>query len=168
LNITTHTKVCGLFGLLDAQKNLTFVKQMSADFSQQFIFLTLEKGINIVLNRFIDSTTAYQGYGNGIPLNIISVVNDVATDGIKPDLTYILDMPAEKALSRINKAEFGQFDRIELKGKEYLEKVRQGYLEIVKKESERCVLIPYQDGDIEGTHRKIVNVLSERIKFLRN
>ena len=60
----------------------------------------LESGRTILCARFADSTLAYQGFGAGIPLEVLRVLEDAATDGLKPDLTILLDLPVQEGLSR--------------------------------------------------------------------
>lgn len=94
----------------------------------------------VVCDRFYDSTTAYQGYGRGIELEAVKKVNHVASLGIVPDLTFILDIE----ISEINRRKAtgkATADRMEGSGTELYTKVRQGYENIAKAEPNRCVLI---------------------------
>ena len=111
----------------------------------------------IVADRYVDSTTAYQGYGRGIPLNQVEAVNEMATQGTMPDLTFLLDLPPVEGLTRIGNLQLGfQFDdsmlhaddvraregaRFEDEPLEFHERVRQGYRELAAKEPKRfCVI----------------------------
>ena len=111
----------------------------------------------IVADRYVDSTTAYQGYGRGIPLDQVEVVNEMATQGTMPDLTFLLDLPPVEGLTRIGNLQLGfQFDdsvlhaddvrasegaRFEDEPLEFHERVRRGYRELAAKESKRfCVI----------------------------
>jgi len=97
--------------------------------------------IDVVLaDRFFDSTTAYQGYGRGIDISTINVVNHIACQGIVPDLTFLLDIPVETSFERLA-SERDRTDRIEKSGKEFFKKVRRGFLTIAKQEPERFMVI---------------------------
>ncbi len=97
----------------------------------------LERGCIVLLDRFTDSTTAYQGYGRGIDLELVKSVNDAATQGIKPDLTFLFDVTAEDGLRRHDR----HHDRIEQEGVQFMEKVRQGYLTVAKGDPARVVVV---------------------------
>ena len=88
----------------------------------------------ILIDRFYDSSTAYQGYGKGIEISLIEFLNERTTEGLKPDLTILIDIDPETALSRI-----GKKDRFE--DREFLEKVREGFLKIAEKEKGRFFTI---------------------------
>ncbi|TAN45048.1 MAG: dTMP kinase [Nitrospirae bacterium] len=99
----------------------------------------LKKGTVVITDRFTDSTTAYQGYGRGMDLSLINSINDIATNGIKPDLTILLDLDPEAGLGR-NKS-VNKVDRFELEALAFHQKVRKGFLEIAGMERERFELI---------------------------
>ena len=114
-------------------------------------------GAVVIADRYVDSTTAYQGYGRGIPLKQVEVVNALATQGVMPDLTFLLDISPVDGLMRIGDLQLGfQFDdsvlhpdeararegaRFEDEPLEFHERVRQGYLKIAAKQPDRfCVI----------------------------
>ena len=97
----------------------------------------LEKGEIIICDRFLDSTIVYQGYGGGINLSFIKKLGDFATLGLKPDLTFLLDIETREGLRRAGKVK----DRIELKSLTYHRRVRRGYLALVRKEPRRIKTI---------------------------
>ena len=99
----------------------------------------LEKGYIVICDRFHDSTIAYQGYGRGVSLKIINDLYDMFVDSIKPDLTILLDLPAEIGLERNEKA--NKRDRFELEDITFHNKVKQGYLEIARSDPERFFVI---------------------------
>ncbi len=99
---------------------------------------SLEQGMVVICDRFTDSTLAYQGYGRGLGLEMINHLNFLATDGIKPDLTILLDMPVVEGLARKGKT---QPDRFEKQPLEFHEKVRRGYLQMARNEPERWLII---------------------------
>ena len=99
----------------------------------------LEDGINVICSRFVDSTLAYQGYGRGLNHDQLRAVNHVATGGLLPDLTLLLDIPVEVGLAR--KRGEAVSDRIGREERDFHERVRQGFLELAKREPRRFVVI---------------------------
>ena len=116
----------------------------------------IDKGVIVICDRHTDSTVAYQGYGRGLDLKQIHYLNNIATNGIKPDLTFILDIDVETSLERIGKAR----DRMESAGIEFFDRVRNGYIEISRQEPERAKLINGKDS-IENIHSQIIKHISE-------
>lgn len=100
----------------------------------------LEKDYYVISDRFHDSSTAYQGYGRGVPLDIIKVIHQLAIDDTIPDLTFYMDIPVGVANERKKKQLKGKLDRIEQSDIDFYNRVRNGYLEIAKQE-ERVKII---------------------------
>jgi len=92
----------------------------------------------VVCDRYTDSTIAYQGYGGELELDEIATVNRIATGGLTPDLTFLLDIPASEGLSR---KEGKTPDRFEQKELRYHDRVRRGYLALAKREPGRFIII---------------------------
>jgi dTMP kinase len=86
----------------------------------------LKKGYIILMDRFYLATVVYQGYGRGINRNIITYLNNLSVDGIKPDLTIIYDVSRKEAVKRMKKRE--KKDRIEMENGRFHDRVRHGYL----------------------------------------
>lgn len=103
----------------------------------------LASGTDVISDRFIDSSTAYQGFGRGLSLDFILAMNLFATNGLVPDCTLYLDIDPIVALARATKE---GADRIEREGIEFHQKLREGYLWIASKEPERFKVI-----DASGT-----------------
>ena len=97
----------------------------------------LEEGVIVLCDRHTDSTVAYQGYGRGLDLEQIHNLNNIATNGLKPDLTIVLDVDVETSQNRVG----SEKDRMESAGIEFHKKVRNGYLEIAKEEPQRVKVI---------------------------
>ena len=110
----------------------------------------------VLCDRHTDSTVAYQGYGRGLDINKINLLNEYATSGLKPDLTIIFDIDAETSLQRVGKEK----DRMESAGVEFFNKVRQGYLEIAKQEPNRVKVINSSDT-IENIHKQVVELVEK-------
>ena len=106
----------------------------------------LERGQIVLCDRHTDSTLAYQGYGRGIDLGLLRSLNDIASRGIKPDLTLLFDCPVEIGLSRTAQRKFQAAsgpneDRFEREKIEFHERVRAGFLELARAEPERFRII---------------------------
>lgn len=99
----------------------------------------LQAGRSVVSDRYTDSSIAYQGYGRGIPLDVIRSVAEAATGGLWPDLTIFLDVPIDDGLARVGKR--GAHDRLEAESREFHERVRAGYLEMIAREPGRFVRV---------------------------
>ena len=96
----------------------------------------LKRGVVVISDRFADSSQAYQGYARGIDLDMVKMLNDYAIEGVKPDLTILLDLPAELGLARQQ-----GIDRVSSEKMAFHEAVRQGFLAVAKHEPGRVVLI---------------------------
>lgn len=103
------------------------------------ILPNLEKGITVVSDRFIDSSTAYQGYGRNL-LKEVSMLNSLVTAGLKPDLTLYLYLDTN--ISRDRKLDMGtQLDRMEAENQEFNTKVLHGFVSIAKEEPSRVKIV---------------------------
>lgn len=101
----------------------------------------LERGALVLMDRFIDSSVAYQGYGRGLDLEAIHWLNQFATDGKNPDLTLLLDLPAEQGLARIQAHRSGDVDRLDQEDLSWHQRVRQGYLQLSEENPDRLVKV---------------------------
>ncbi|MGB9886949.1 MAG: dTMP kinase [Moorellales bacterium] len=100
----------------------------------------LQPGWVVICDRYTDSTLAYQGYGRGLDLSLLAAVNRMATGGLEPDLTLLLDLPVAEAGRRL--AQAGRpADRLEGEGAGFMEKVRAGYLALARQNPERMVVV---------------------------
>ena len=109
----------------------------------------LAAGKWVVSDRFSDSTKAYQGYGRGLPLDVIETVNAFACEGLKPDLTILLDVTPETSHARMRRRE-GETDtaadRIERAGDEFHARLRRGFAEMAAAEPERIRVVDANGG----------------------
>ena len=111
-----------------------------AQLIQEKIVPALKKGLVVISDRYYDSSTAYQGYGRAIDVDVIHQINRFATSSIKPDLTFFIDIDIEELENR-KKQTNQKLDRMEDQDRTFFERVRNGYLQIVKQESERFHII---------------------------
>jgi len=113
--------------LLPLSELLLFIT-CRAQLSAEVIAPALEEGKVVVSSRYRLSSLAYQGYGRGIDLDLIRRLNEAATGGRHPDLTFLIDLPAKVALARKR----GKGDRIEGEDIAFYQRVRQGYLKLAQ------------------------------------
>ena len=106
----------------------------------QCIAPALAEGQIVISDRFGDATVAYQGYGRGLDLELIHHLNRVATDGLVPDLTIVLDVPVKVGLGRARRRR-RSMDRLEMEDFEFHQRVRDGYLTIAREEPHRVKVI---------------------------
>ncbi len=117
----------------------------------------------VLSDRFTDSTLAYQGYGRGLDAGRILSVNDFATGGLVPDITFLLDVDVEAGLGRAMKRMDGhdaglREDRFEREEAAFHERVRSGFLEIAGRDPERVRVIDGR-GEIHSIHREICVIM---------
>src|ERR1043166_1159236 len=113
---------------------------------QEVVSPAMAQGKIVLCDRHTDSTLAYQGYGRGIDLSLLRSLNDIASEGIKPDLTLLFDCPAEIGLSRTvqrqpQTASGRNEDRFEREKIEFHERVRAGFLELARAEPNRFRIV---------------------------
>lgn len=143
--LSTHNK---------SMRNETEVLLFSAARAQivaELIRPALAQGKLVICDRYYDSTYAYQGYGLGLDLNSLRAITQFATGGLVPDLTFYVDVPVELGLARRHR---GETNRLDLKNVEYHTRVRNGYLELVKAEPQRFILID-GSGTVEAVQAQI-------------
>ncbi|MBO0858386.1 MAG: dTMP kinase [Chloracidobacterium sp.] len=126
-----------------------------AQHARQVIMPALAKGKIVLSDRFYDATTVYQGYARGFDLGLVNQLNELATGGLKPDLTLVFDLDVHTGLKRTRRRgdETGTAarpDRLDQEPVEFHERVRKAYLEIASREPERFRVIP-ATGQVEET-----------------
>lgn len=131
----THTSEAIRSILLDKQYDISPVAEMllfsaaRAQLVNERIRPALANGMIVLLDRFYDSTTAYQGYGRQfLDITTINELNKIATGGLTPDMSFYFDLDVDAAFSR----RIGEGDRMEDSGKDFFDRVRNGYLRMAK------------------------------------
>lgn len=122
----------------------------------------LDKGTWVICDRFIDSTTAYQGYGRGLPVDEVQAINSFTIHWTAPDLTLLLDLDIDTGFDRISQRflELGESaDRFEQEERSFHERVRQGYLSQAETEPERFRVVDASQ-DPETVSEEIWNIIS--------
>lgn len=129
-----------------------------AEHVRRVIRPALERGAWVVSDRYLDSSLAYQGFGRGLPLSWLGEVIHGATRGLKPHLTFLLDLPPEEALRRMDKR---YKDHIENSGLGFFERVRDGYLTLAESEPTRFVVID-ATMDVSQVHARVIEHVYSR------
>jgi len=129
-----------------------------AELSRTVIRPLLEDGCTVLLDRFGDSSTAYQGYGHGVDIDFIQRTNLIVTGGLQPDLTILFDIDPEAALARLSDLS----DRIEGRGLEFFRLVRDGFLKLAEKEPERFRIVD-AGKDVEDVGKQVIRFVEELV-----
>jgi len=141
---------------IEPQTELLLFNASRAHLVFQVIRPALENGSIVICDRFAESTIAYQGYGRGLDFNLIENVNNIAIQGLRPDLIVLLDIPVEQGLARKRPS-----DRFEKEDLAFHQRVRRGYLEMAKKEPERWFVV-----DASLPRKEIQRLIWERVEQL--
>ena len=129
----------------------------------------LASGRLVLCDRFTDSTLAYQGYGRGVDLDMLRRLNQVASHGITPDVTFLLDCPVEVGLSRTAqrnmnlKSGGSREDRFEQERADFHERVRRGFLELARAEPQRIYVLD-ASRPTEEVHHEIKKIVDEKLR----
>lgn len=129
-------------GAMSASTEALLYLAARAQLVAEVIQPALEAGEMLICDRFTDSTLAYQGGGRGLDVDLLTAFNRMATAGIVPDCTILLDIdPVLGRRRRLAGRGAAQEDRLESEGLEFYQRVRQGYLEIARREPERVRVV---------------------------
>jgi dTMP kinase len=123
----------------------------------QVIRPALERGATVLSDRYADATVAYQGFAQGVDLDTVRDLNLLATGGVLPDLTLLLDLAPEIGLARIHGRRLDAFERM---GLEFHRRVRDGYLEIARGDKARVVVLD-ADRSPEDLHAAVMAAVDE-------
>ena len=120
----------------------------------------ITKGEFVICDRFTDSTIAYQGYGRGLNIKNLELINTIATDGLIPDITFILDIDPQKATERLKTV---NPDRMEAAGIDFFKNIRQGYRQIREQNKSRCIIINGEKPQ-KDISKEIHHIIMKRFK----
>ncbi|HLE78231.1 MAG TPA: dTMP kinase [bacterium] len=153
---------------MSAQTEMLLFAASRAQFVSEIVDPALRAGRIVVSERFVDSSLAYQGYARGLGVDLVRMVNAVATQGLQPDLTLLLDIDPGVGLGRAQAAEGkegqrGTGDRLEQEGIAFQQRVREGFLSIAQEEPHRVRVIDASRAQ-RAVHGDIVRIVDE---FLR-
>ncbi len=124
----------------------------------------IDRGDDVLCDRFTDATLAYQGFGRLLPLDQLHTLNDWATGGLRPDLTFVFDLPEETGLARArsrNADSVKDEGRFEAEDLRFHRRVREGYLALAVAEPARFAVID-ADGSEEQVHQRMMETLQSR------
>lgn len=129
---------------IDPLTELYLFEAARTEFFKEIIIPNRNNGTSIISDRSMYSSEAYQGYAGGIDLNLIKLLNEESSFGIKPDLVILINVLAEKGLEKeLDKDRFGE------KGIDFHKKVNEGYLKIAKENPDFFLVIPYIENGLE-------------------
>jgi dTMP kinase len=129
-----------------------------AQLVREVIQPALKSGKVVICDRYTDSTTAYQSYGRGLDLETVKAINTIATQGLNPDLTILLDIPVEEGLARKREK---KRDRFEQENIAFHYRVREGYLKMAVAEPEQWLVI-----DATLPKKKIAQIIWTKVRQL--
>jgi dTMP kinase len=132
-----------------------------AQLVEEVIRPALNRGEVVLCDRFVDSSLAYQGYGAQWNLEEVLAVNRIATGGLMPDRTFLLDIPVEAGQERL-RIRGKKKDRMEMKEKMFHERVREGYLALARSEPDRIRVI----DALQGPDKVLKEILDDLFHFL--
>nr|WP_240544622.1 dTMP kinase [Exiguobacterium algae] len=127
----------------------------------QIIRPALARGAVVLCDRFVDASIAYQGYGLQYDMDQIESLNEWATSGITPDVTFLFDLTPQRAQERMK--DRGQLDRIESRDQAFHQRVYEGFHALLNKYPERMILID-ADQSVECIHDEVLDATLERLK----
>ena len=146
---------------MDSKTELLLYMAARRQHYEEKVLPALEAGKVVLIDRFIDSSVAYQGAGRGLDKEIIAKLNDFSTDGRKPDLTLYFDVESEIGLVRIAKNADREVNRLDLEKLDMHKRVRQGYLDLAQTE-ERIVTID-ASRELEQVVAEATHVILEKL-----
>ena len=151
---------------IEAMAELFLYAAVRVQHLRQIILPAMGEGKTVLCDRFADATLAYQGYGRGLDLAWIEKIHARGMENIKPDLTFLLDLPVEEGLKRAFRRmeqQASKEDRFEKEALDFHRRVREGYLQLARREPARIILL---DGrkDEQTLHREIVALLPASLR----
>ena len=149
----------------DATTEALLVSAARRDHAEKRIRPALARGAWVLCDRFADSTLAYQGYAGGLPLDGLTALTRFAVGDLTPDLTVVLDLPAEAGLARAGRrmaAGPGAESRFEGRDLRFHEAVRNGFLDIARKDPARCVILD-ATAPVDDVARQIAAAVEGRL-----
>ncbi len=149
-------------GAMTPEAELLLFAASRAQLVREVIRPALERGAIVLCDRFLDSTTVYQGVARRLEADQVAAINRFAVEGTLPDLTLLLDLDAAKGRRRAA-ARSREKDRMEQEGAEFYEAVREGYLMLAAAHPERIAIID-ASGNIETVEAQIAAALKLRLE----
>lgn len=145
-------------GALSSRAELLLMAAARAQHVEERIRPALKSGRHVVCDRFSGSTLAYQGYGRGLPIEDVIVANELATEGLQPDLVILLDLPADLAMRRRGTVS----DRIEATGEQFHDRVVTGFRAIADADPTRWITVD-GSGSIDDVAEAVRKAVRTRL-----
>ncbi len=153
--------VQGETGRWDAMSETLLLLAARRDHLRRTVLPALAEGAWVICDRFADSTMAYQGYAHGLGRETVLALSAAAIGGFQPTITFILDLPVEIGLARAKGRGASGEDRFERMGAAFHQRLRDGFLDIARREPDRCRVID-ATAPVEAAHAEILRGLSDR------
>lgn len=144
-------------GALDVRTEILLIAAARAEHAAAVIGPTLAAGRDVVSDRYVASSLAYQGYGRQVPVEEVRRVNDWATRGLQPDLTVLIDVPAAVAAERVG----ADLDRFEAEGDGFHERVAEGYRTLAAADPHWIVVDGR--GTVEAVAARVADAVAEQL-----
>ena len=148
---------------IDPRCELLLFTAARAQLVSKVIRPALNEGHIVICDRYIDSSVAYQGYGRGLPIEDIKTINDFATAGLIPDITFIFDLPIDDAAKRAGfRSNDNQTkpDRMEQSGDAFFERTKQGYLNIAQ-DTERNIFVINANDALDDIFKQVQMIVQQ-------
>jgi dTMP kinase len=149
---------------MDPRAELLLYLASRAQVVAELLLPALESGTIVLVDRYTDSTVAYQGGGRGLDFEEIRRLNAFAARGLVPDLTFLLDLEPAEGLGRITGVSGSGPDRLERETLEFHRRVREGFLALAEREPDRIVVVR-TDRDLGTVSAEIRRIVSERLSL---
>lgn len=151
-----------------AETEMLLFAAARAQFVREVVSPALARGVTVLSDRYVDASLSYQGFGRGLDVAVVRWVNEVATGGLLPDLTVLLDIEPTAGLARARAARgkegaAGRGDRLEQEGTAFYERVRAGFLQLARESPQRFAVID-AGGDVDEVRRRVIEAVD---RFLR-
>jgi dTMP kinase len=162
--IIRHVILSGAAKPLGAEAETMLFASARDDHVRMTIRPALERGAWVLCDRFVDSTRVYQGMVGSVDQRLIEALERVTVGATMPDLTFVLDVPADVGLARASQRRGkAEADRFESEALEFHEKLRAAFRNLAAEENERCVLIDV-NAPRDKVAEKIWNLVESRLK----
>jgi len=150
-----------------AETEMLLFAASRAQFVREVVRPALDRGATVLSDRYVDASLAYQGHGRGLDVAVVRWVNEVATGGLLPDLTILLDVDPAEGLARARAGKGGgadRGDRLEQEELAFYQRVREGFLRLAAESPHRFAVVD-ASGAVEAVQRQIVEMVD---RFLTN
>lgn len=146
---------------LDPVSELCLFCADRAQHVKDFIVPSMKEGKIVICDRYYDSTVVYQGYGRKLDMRFVNKAAKASTLGTYPDITFLLNLPVRKGITRIK--ERGEESKIDVEPLEFHELIRQGYMVLARREPDRIIKVN-GDREVQELHQDIIKLISPRLK----